>query len=426
MATPQKLTDRDSFSGTPTLANLLIHIVDKADTSQDAAGSSYKIDLAYIKSLFGQTLAETLVFGRNADSNGQINDNSTVASLHLNNRYLYDSAAAIALNWNTKQLNSNWDIAGNFSPSANNTYDLGTSSNGWANLYLASKIHFGSDLEFQNSGSEKVRITTGGLVGINNSSPNASLHIIGLGATSGTNALRVQNSALSNIAFFRNDGFVGFNTNSPSANPFAQVEIKGSGSFHPFLLTTSGGTSFFYADNSGRIGIGTAPAYKLDVSNSSGETVNLTSAGTSYGGAVRMTNSEISNYTWLIGVGGGDNSYVQGRGFTIRDVTANLTRLGLTTSGIVQLTTDQTTTASSVSGQVKFSQVFGGSKYKKVMIYLDNSTGTTTFNFPFAFTETPAIVETSAVSASVVTTLNTNSVEVTGAATTGFIFLEGY
>ena len=88
--------------------------------------------------------------------------------------------------------------------------------------------------------------------------------------------------------------------------------------------------------------------------------------------------------------------------------------------------TSQTTVNASTSGTVVFSQPFVGSSYKKIVIFFNTVTGTASYTFPTAFSFTPGIVITSTVAATVVTTLTTSSVTVTGAATTGFIFLEGY
>src|SRR3990167_5983801 len=86
--------------------------------------------------------------------------------------------------------------------------------------------------------------------------------------------------------------------------------------------------------------------------------------------------------------------------------------------------TPQTTVNCSISGSVKFSQPEQGSGLKMVIIYLDAGNGTANYTFPKEFTHTPGIIISSAVGASVVTSLSTTAVTVTGVVTTGFIYLK--
>lgn len=86
----------------------------------------------------------------------------------------------------------------------------------------------------------------------------------------------------------------------------------------------------------------------------------------------------------------------------------------------------QTVVNCSVSGTVTYSQPEQGSSYKVVMIYCAAAVGTASYTFPTAFTNTPTIVTTNGVAASVVTAISTTAVTVTGATTTGFLILIGY
>lgn len=86
----------------------------------------------------------------------------------------------------------------------------------------------------------------------------------------------------------------------------------------------------------------------------------------------------------------------------------------------------QTDVNGSTSGAATFTQVFQGVSFSMVVIYCDALDGTATYKFPSAFKFQPAIVSTDQLGPGIVTSLSLTSVTLTGVASTGFLFLEGF
>lgn len=88
-------------------------------------------------------------------------------------------------------------------------------------------------------------------------------------------------------------------------------------------------------------------------------------------------------------------------------------------------TATQTTVNCSTSGNVVFSQPDKGSSVKMVVAKVAACLGTASYTFPTAFLGTPVVRTTSGPAASVVTSLSTSAMTITGASTTGPIFIDG-
>jgi hypothetical protein len=85
-----------------------------------------------------------------------------------------------------------------------------------------------------------------------------------------------------------------------------------------------------------------------------------------------------------------------------------------------------TIVSGSTSGTATFIENFAGSAIKGVVIQCNALLGTATFTLSPAFSQTPVVRTTSGLSSSLVTTLTTTTVTVTGATSTGPLFIDGY
>jgi hypothetical protein len=90
------------------------------------------------------------------------------------------------------------------------------------------------------------------------------------------------------------------------------------------------------------------------------------------------------------------------------------------------ITVSPTTKTCATSGNVKWYPPEQGSGYKVVVGYASACLGaSSSYTFPVAFTNTPACLTTNELSCSLLTTLSTSAVVMTGTTNTGYIFIEG-
>jgi hypothetical protein len=148
-----------------------------------------------------------------------------------------------------------------------------------------SRLVFSTTADGASSTTERLRITSAGLVGIGTGSPSASLHVIGGGkfasSTTSGSIVQAQNSDLSSLGYFGVEGSTG------------GVTLTGTLANSTFISSGASGTPLQFGTNgvirstltSTGLGIGTtAPSYALHVSGT-GEVSSRTFATDATGAA---------------------------------------------------------------------------------------------------------------------------------------------
>jgi hypothetical protein len=151
--------------------------------------------------------------------------------------------------------------------------------------YAAALWHSGAyPILFATNGTERLRITSAGLVGIGTSSPTTNVHI-GSGVGGADLGVLLSRGATTNF-FEAHDGTKNFIAGTDSSNAFVKV---GSLTNHPVAIVQSNAAAI-YIDTSKRVGIGTtSPGVLLDVAGGNSIRVQASSSSISLPTGLALT-----------------------------------------------------------------------------------------------------------------------------------------
>ena len=274
-----------------------------------------------------------------ASASGLVRNGGTGLSLRTNttDRLTIDSTGNVGIG-TTSPSGSGWDESSRILhiyqnntsgallrlQSSNTNAVLNTGDNQFS-LFTTSA----SDIRLGTGGSEKMRITSTGNVGIGTSSPAALVHISQAGANT---TLRVgNNGAYDQFVYFNGNNDWSLGMDYSNSNAFVLSNSSSIGTDDRIVVTTSGNVGI--SDSS--------PSYILDVNNTSSRVRFKANTGDS-----NIELSSIAGRDWLI------SSKTDGA-FSIYDEDASAERMRIDASGNVGIGTTTPETKLDVDGDIQ-------------------------------------------------------------------------
>ena len=184
-----------------------------------------------------------------------------------------------------------------------------------------------ADLILGTNNAQRVRINNSGAIGLGGANYGTSGQVLtsggsGSAATWSTVDLSAVTGATGDFSIADKIVHTG-DTNTAIRFPSADTITAETSGLERLRITSDG-----------KIGINkNSPSKELHVSGNAGAGIIIESSGTTNGGVLDLRNTQGSNQTYRLAVGGGDNAYVLGRGFFIRDDNNSATRFVINTNG---------------------------------------------------------------------------------------------
>jgi len=177
-------------------------------------------------------------------------------------------------------------VEGGLSPFSDVNEDLGRADKHWNEAFIYS-IRSGGVLQFKSNGNnERMRITSGGNVGIGTTSPAFKTTIYSSGSTDSFPLVVGQGNAANEFVGIGLSGFIASNGAVKAAMVLDRNGIYGVGDIHFLNNTTENNTNATLSDSrlvikkSGNVGIGTTSPYgDLHLTGNSSQNIILTNTG---------------------------------------------------------------------------------------------------------------------------------------------------